>query len=209
MVLLNPLWRRPDQEEKLLEKIESHYYRNEGFFIAKAARESMFLDPYTFVYGEIAAHGLRELLQRAQPMAGDVFYDLGSGSGKAVMTAALLYPQILAKGIEYLPEMCDLSQRLSKTLLASLDIPDQQMHFIHGDLNVSDLSDASVVFINATGFFDASYQALVETLSRLRSGTRIIIASKKLPENLFHQQAYFPEIPMNWGNSQSYLYTRL
>ena len=39
------------------------------------------------------------------PTAGEVFYDLGSGTGKAVLTAAALHPLAAACGIEIQPRL--------------------------------------------------------------------------------------------------------
>ena len=43
-------------------------------------------------YGEISVKGFAEVLSAVAPSEDDVFVDLGSGTGKAVMLAAALYP---------------------------------------------------------------------------------------------------------------------
>ena len=68
--------------------------------------------PRTLVIGDI--HGcykaMCKLLEIVQPQPHDVFYDLGSGAGQAVLTLALLYPVAAAYGIELLPKLRALSQ---------------------------------------------------------------------------------------------------
>jgi len=43
-------------------------------------------------YGEIGVKGFAEVLFHVAPTEEDVFVDLGSGTGKAVLMAAALYP---------------------------------------------------------------------------------------------------------------------
>jgi len=52
-------------------------------------------------YGEVASDGFAEILELTQPQPGEAFLDLGSGSGKAVVLAAALYPFSRAVGVEF------------------------------------------------------------------------------------------------------------
>jgi len=59
------------------------------------------------VYGEFDATFFARLLAAAQPRQGDIFVDVGSGVGRLILTAALLWPSAWANchGIELLPEL--------------------------------------------------------------------------------------------------------
>ena len=50
-------------------------------------------------YGELTIRGMRELQPKLRPRADDVFYDLGSGTGRAVVQAALEWPVQRAVGV--------------------------------------------------------------------------------------------------------------
>ena len=56
-------------------------------------------------YGEVSAASFARCLEWVTPVAGEVFYDLGSGTGKAVLTAAALHPLAAAYGIEIQPRL--------------------------------------------------------------------------------------------------------
>ena len=56
-------------------------------------------------YGEVSAASFARCLEWVTPVAGEVFYDLGSGTGKAVLTAAALHPLAATCGIEIQPRL--------------------------------------------------------------------------------------------------------
>lgn len=191
--------------------------------LSKKDRAKKNIDSYEMVYGEIPFYTLALLLdiihtknENKNKMEG-AFYDLGSGSGKAVITAALLYPFKKARGIELLPTLYESSfdqlKRLEQ-LSNQMELPDyfdsSRIQFIHGDFFEEDLSNCSegdTVFINATGFFGESKERLIEKLREVKPECWIIITSKKLPEadfNLIDARVW----PMSWGDSMIYLYQR-
>lgn len=51
-------------------------------------------------YGELTVRGTRELRPLLEPVPGDIFYDLGSGTGRCVVQAAVEWPIERAVGIE-------------------------------------------------------------------------------------------------------------
>lgn len=194
-------------ERSILRKIESHYYGNDGFIIAKEIRESLGLDPMAFVYGEVCAHSFYDLLKFVAPINGDILYDLGAGAGKAMATAKIMFPEVDVRGVELLGPMRDLSSELFATLVDTLSL-DLRAHFNQGDIYEYDFSDASIVFINATGYFDEAYIKLVRSLERLKPGTRILISSKELPEPDFIFETRWPAVEMSWGHCQVRYYRR-
>lgn len=195
-------------ETDILALLENFYFKNDAFNIAKDAREQQQLDPFTFVYGEVLTSSMAQLIEAAEPQPGDVFYDLGSGSGKAVMTAGLYFPQMQAKGIEYIEEMHRFSKQMALTFSQLNHRSIDNITLLHGDLFEHDLSDASIVFINATGYFDDALDQLIDTLVLLPTGARIIISSKQLPERYFEELKSYPSVPMTWGHSQVTIYRR-
>merc|ERR1719463_890301 len=92
------------------------------------------------------------------PLAsGDVFYDLGSGFGKAVLQAYLVSEGLATcKGIELLIDRWRIAEDKRRQLLADLAAMDHvpsergQLEFILGDFSASEQwADATVVFMNS------------------------------------------------------------
>ncbi|MBX3664336.1 MAG: class I SAM-dependent methyltransferase [Burkholderiales bacterium] len=85
------------------------------------------------------AQGLVDrMLDMAKLTAKDIHYDLGSGDGRTVITAARR--GATAYGVEYNPDMVELSRRnAAKEKLAG------KATFIHGDIFETDFSSATVI----------------------------------------------------------------
>jgi hypothetical protein len=85
------------------------------------------------------AQGLVDrMLDMAKLTAKDIHYDLGSGDGRTVITAARR--GATAYGVEYNPDMVDLSRRNA----AKEKLPGK-VTFIHGDIFETDFSKATVI----------------------------------------------------------------
>jgi len=72
----------------------------------------------SLVYGEISFQSFINILDRARPLQGEVFFDLGHGTGRALCVAALQYGSILSKigGIEIIPELFSESEKVVERL---------------------------------------------------------------------------------------------
>jgi SAM-dependent methyltransferase len=104
------------------------------------------------------------MLEMAKVTPKDYVVDLGSGDGRTVITAAKLGAK--AKGIEYNPDMVDLSRRNA----AKEGVGDKAV-FVQGDIFQSDFSDATVV----TMFLLSSLNLkLRPTLLDMKPGTRVV-----------------------------------
>lgn len=85
------------------------------------------------------AQGLvNRMLDMAKLTAKDIHYDLGSGDGRTVITAAKR--GATAYGVEYNPEMVELSRRN-----AAKEGVTGKATFIHGDIFETDFSKATVI----------------------------------------------------------------
>src|SRR5882672_8410020 len=96
----HPDWKHIRRAEHLFDVLYRHV---RGKAISTLARRLWGLQSDDFVYGEIEFPSFYLLLEKTKPQAGQVFYDLGSGSGKAVFAAALAFDFSKACGIELLP----------------------------------------------------------------------------------------------------------
>jgi SAM-dependent methyltransferase len=158
---------------------------------------------YAFIYGEIDIISFIATLEVAQPKSGEIFYDLGSGAGKAVFTAALAFEFKACKGIELVPALF----RLSCQLQQQLPTLRTYVEFIQADFLTIDFSDADIVFINAACFLGETWQAILHKLMQLKPGTRVILGAKQLPPTYFRLLEANLRY-MSWGIAKVSIYQR-
>lgn len=69
------------------------------------------------IYGEVMFQHFIPTLEFAKPAPGEVFWDLGCGGGKPLMTASLAFPQLKAcKGLELLEQLSNLAKSIGSKL---------------------------------------------------------------------------------------------
>lgn len=124
------------------------------------------------------------------PQAGGAFVDLGSGTGKAVLTAAALYPLASARGIEIQPRLHDAALRACARLLATpstgcqaacptLRVPHDEVRFELGDaLSSAWYEGVSLVFCTPTCFSPEMLAALRAGVAQLRPGARLALTTR-------------------------------
>jgi len=108
---------------------------------------------------------MQAMLEVVAIQSNDVLYDLGSGDGKIVITAAQRY-NIEAVGIEYNPDLVSLAQR--NALRAGVE---NKVTFIQGDIFKEDFSKASVL---ALYLLPELNLRLKPTILAMRPGTRVV-----------------------------------
>jgi SAM-dependent methyltransferase len=182
--------------------------------ISLEEREDKKIQDGTYTYGEVMPYSLAKILELAQPKPGEVFYDLGSGGGKAIFVAALLYDFAKVCGIEKLSGLYQLSVQLLDRLN---NLPEYKEYFPNKKLNIQfiqddfrnqDISDADIVFISATCFMGELWDAIVAKLGNLKPGTRIILGSKRLQAGayqLLHSDLHL----MSWGMNSVNIYRKI
>ncbi len=84
---------------------------------------------------------VEKMLDAARVKPGELVYDLGSGDGRVVITAAKHF-KARSVGVEISPELVKSSQEWIKR-----EGLEEQCKVIHGDLREVDLSDADVVIL--------------------------------------------------------------
>ncbi len=181
-------------------------YKNiQSFHLAKQAREEQQLFSYEYIYGEINFASFMQLLKWCEIKPQSVFYDLGSGAGKAVMCAALMFDFKKICGIEQLKLLHDCAITIQQS---SKYLRDKPIDWYHGDLLNIDWSDADVVFINASAFIGEFWQQVQKKLLSLKEGARIILVSKKLPEDNF-ELFITQDWGCSWGIARVTIYRRI
>lgn len=195
------LWAKTGKIAHAHRRFNKIYQSVNGAQLSKQDREALKIDAYEWVYGEIDFLSFAKLLNIAEAKPEEIFYDIGSGVGKAVIAAALLADFKKCCGIEYLPSLHKTSLKCQKKLNASIEFA--QANFLDVDI-----SEADIIFVNATGFFAEFWQAVEHKLMTLKPGTRIILTSKSLPETNF-QLNFEQFMPMSWGMSLVRIYVIL
>jgi len=108
-----------------------------------------------------------------RPDSSERLLHLGSGTGRAVIAWALLFPQAQACGIEGSINLHRIAVRACSHLAVAI----QQRTFLHHADMMSTQDDwcqASVILISAASFSDAALSKVVKCLGRAAPGTRVV-----------------------------------
>jgi hypothetical protein len=181
----------------------SLFHDSNGFILSKNERLNTQDD--SLLYGEIDFESFVAALSLVSPKDSDIFYDLGAGTGKACLTAALVFKLTSIHGVEILSSLHAESQRILKRAPPSLQ---KSIHFVNADFLAVDITSADILFINATAFLGEYWDNIVDYLSNhLRKGTRLIVTSKSLPSPCF--TLYKQTIClMSWGQAHIGVYLK-
>ena len=139
-----------------------------------------------------------KMLELAKVTSDDVVYDLGSGDGRIVITAAQKYGAH-AVGVEINPDL----YRLSSSRIKELGL-DDRAHIICEDMFDVSVHRATVVTLYLLSSFNAKLRPKLER--ELRSGTRIVSHDFQVPGWDPEQTV---EVTSRYGISHKlYLYVR-
>jgi Histone methylation protein DOT1 len=179
-------------EKTLYDKLFASHPVSVGKAISKKEREQSVSDSTTLVYGEISFEAFAIILSLIKSKfglpKGGIFTDLGSGTGKPVVAAALLHSFELCQGVEILEGLYTTSVQIEKMWVEDDSVLAQcghksQLQFVHGDatdFEVLDWSNSSVVLANSTCFDDALMRKIAACCYSLREGTIVITFTKPL-----------------------------
>jgi len=162
-----------------------------GYKISFEGRSKLNCYDQSLTYGEIYFDTFYEMLKKIKPKKGEIFYDLGSGTGKAVFAAHLLFPFSKTIGIEIIPELCKTSKNILEKYEKEIRPKileknnKQRIDFILGDFFQVNFFDADIVFANSTCFSQAMIEKLENRFLSLKKGSRIIMLTKKLTNQSF------------------------
>lgn len=187
------------------------YTNINGKTISNAARAKLSSWYIGHTYGEITYHGFLKMLAMAKPKRNEVFYDLGSGTGKGVFLAAMLVNFSKVIGIEILKELYDTSQQIlnsCKRLIGQDNVVHQSIKFIHGDFRETDISDADVIFMNATCMKYEIDLPFVHNLEQLKKGTRIITNTGFIRSEKYEINRIGP-VAFTWGEEEVFIHEKL
>lgn len=211
----HPQWEHLKKTEELLNKL---YRRVNSSRISKKELKRLSIKNDDFVYGEIDFLSFCTILERCQPKSGEIFYDLGSGSGKAVFSAALYFNLSRAYGIELLHDLYNMANEQIKKCGELVKQQDKNYHnfifkkimrikFINNNFLETDILKADIVYINATCMRPATWNGIIQKLIELKCGSRVIVNTKKIEHEKFTLLHSGREL-MSWGLSQIRIYIK-
>lgn len=160
-----------------------------------------------FIYGEIDFLSFYTILERASPSTQDIFYDLGSGAGKSVLSAMLFFNVNKAIGIELLPPLYKQSntqrekamQRFQQQDVEKEYLPQiERIQFINDSFLHYDFQDADIIYVAATCLTDTTWNALIIKMAGLKPGSRIIVTTRIIDHEQFEAIYQGVEL-MSWG----------
>lgn len=144
--------------------------------------------------------------------SGGVFYDLGSGLGKAVCAAAILHGFDKCVGVEVLEGLheaaLDVADKFERKVKPTLGGHPPEVQFILGDILEMDWADATVIFANASCYSAALMATIVQRSSPLPEGTFFITVSKKLPSDAW-KVLDSELLEMNWGMGTVFIHQKV
>ena len=132
---------------------------------------------------------VEKMLDMAKLTARDIHYDLGSGDGRTVITAAKRGAQ--AVGVEYNPDMVALSERA-----AAKEGVAGKAKFINGDIFQTDFSQATVLTLYLLPSLNVK---LRPTILKMKPGTRVV-------SHAFNMDDWQPDQTENVEGRTAYLW---
>ena len=132
---------------------------------------------------------VEKMLDMAKLTAKDIHYDLGSGDGRTVITAAKRGAQ--AFGVEFNPDMVALSERA-----AAKEGVAGKAKFINGDIFQTDFSQATVLTLYLLPSLNVK---LRPTILKMKPGTRVV-------SHAFNMDEWQPDQTENVEGRTAYLW---
>eukprot|EP01038_Epipyxis_sp_PR26KG_P005211 gene5211-7249_t len=201
-----------------------------GKAVSKREREEMKLKDSTLVYGEVTFETLGVIIEKIKKVygrpnvgssgpngvlqdRGGLFYDLGSGTGKGVIGAAVLHNFDVCYGIELLEGLFSVSLDAINSYntrgKAKLTGRSAETHcqMIHGDflkVKFKDWRDADVVFVNSTCYDDNVMTELAQLAVGMKKGSFFVSLTKRLPTTDF-EVLECEMAKMSWGDATLFI----
>lgn len=148
-------------------------------------------------YGEIMEAGVSLILSKLDINEHDVFFDLGSGTGRVVLQF-FLEKNIKSVGIEFIEKRYRMAEESLRQLNEKINA--SKVHFINADFFTVKWSDATIVFLCNTCFTEEIMDKIMSRLPSCKK-LRYVIMLKQLekkPEWLDVLETF--KVPVTWAN---------
>lgn len=186
-----------------------------GKLLSKAERKEKDLDDdKNLIYGEVDYKSFYAILRKVQYIAGKTFYDLGSGTGKAVFAARMTQDYDRCIGIEILQGLHNqafkVTERYNAQFRQLLDASHSQHAAVYkGSFLDFDWSDGDVVFANSTCFNDELMDSISKLAEDLKPGAVMVTFTKSLSKTDKFELLEKKREKMSWGPATVFIQRRL
>lgn len=185
-----------------------------GKALSKGEREQKQLsEEKSLIYGEVEFASFYRVLRKINADPGLIFYDLGSGTGKAVMAARMTQDFSKCIGIEILQSLHNQAEkivtRFNESFKDHLTLGQSQYTQVFcGSFTDYDWSDGDVVFANSTCFGDELMLSLSQQAESLKPGSFVVTFTKGLTSTAF-ELLERKRYRMSWGPATVFIHRRL
>lgn len=196
--------------EHALHIFNSLYQDINGYSLSTRGRAELGIEDKAFTYGEIAPDAFYSILKNLPSKPKGIFYDLGSGTGKAVLLAHLLFEFQKSIGIELIEPLSTTAHHIFEQYnkeYSSLIPKNRIMELIQGDFTKVDFSDGDVVFMHSTCFPEYVWKKLEKPLKNLKNGAIVITVTRTAPYP-FLEFLKSKEYGMAWGRATVHFYKK-
>lgn len=190
---------------ELLDTFKQVYSNVEGSSISQSERKRLNCSGKSeFTYGEIDFVHMAPVLGLCNIQPGEVFWDLGCGTGKCMAAVGLLYPSLQKVcGVEYLDKLYETCKASNEALREiKNDLPEFDAR--HGSMLEIDWSDADVLFSSSICFPNELIEGILAKCYSLKKGARFITL-KSFPQNNIFEVKFSIRVKMTWGKTGVYV----
>lgn len=190
------------------------YSEIDGYSVSHAAREVHNKSEVTenFLYGELPFKTWKEIVERANPKKDGVFFDLGSGTGRVVISSHMLFNFKKSIGVELLKGLHDKACEINKIYETEVKprileyVENRELQFLNKDIFDIDLREADFILMNHpfkdNGLFDNLEAKMIK---ELKSGSKIVTTIRALKNPAFKQLGS-KKYNFSWGESTAYFH---
>lgn len=193
-----------------LEEVEAcfrkAYQDIDGYALADAAKRAFPSQEWeSLTYGELPLTSLLKLVEHAKPRSGEIFVDLGSGTGRLVMAAALLWPFAKSVGVEKMHALMQASKKAEK----QVTMPFQgEVRWMLHDIEKADWLDGDIVLCHATCFDMPMMERIAAKAKGLKRGARMLVLGQTLPPDTLRLVDNMPYRTSWYREGMAYYYVR-
>lgn len=146
---------------------------------------------YRLTYGETSWFGIRRALKAVGAKPGDVFYDLGCGTGRNVFYANVALG-LKAVGIDLIHSFVHYGNQVVQSCQL------ENVQFLEQNIFATNLSEATVVYVTANCYDQETMVQLVQRFNDLPQGARVISTHRPIPSPRLEVNGS-QRLPFSWG----------
>ncbi len=135
-------------------------------------------------YGEILPSSVSKMIKNLFIDHNDVFYDLGSGSGKVVIQFYLQTPVKKAIGVEISSKRYYQSEQMMKVVKNEFKLKNKKLGFMHENIVSKKLSykDGTIFYLCSTCFDDKLMKSIFNKITKEAKNLKAIVSLRPFPD---------------------------